>query len=96
MWKIIFCAFTENLDNSVGKTREDGLDEGRLETFSSPQRPHRLRGLPSLLCKKYPELFPPGVKLTTHLNQVRKSRKIEINVHSFVCFHGAMLTYIIT
>jgi hypothetical protein len=41
----------------------DGLQVGRPgKTFSSPQRPDRLSGPPSLLSKVYRRQFPRGVK----------------------------------
>jgi hypothetical protein len=43
--------------------------------FSSPRRTERLLGPPSLLSNGYRGQFPRGVKLSTHLQLVPRSRK---------------------
>jgi hypothetical protein len=75
-------------DSSVGIALGYGLDDGGSkvrfpaggwEFFSSPPRPERFWGSPSLLSNGYQGLFPwgpsgRGVKLTTHLHLVTKSK----------------------
>jgi hypothetical protein len=52
-----------------------GFDSRRgWEFFSSSPRPERLWGPPSFLYNGYQGLFPWGVKMTTHLNLVPRSR----------------------
>jgi hypothetical protein len=77
---------TWNRDSSLGTTMCYGLD-GRssnpgsgVELFSTPQRPDRLWGPPSR-----------GVKLTTHLHLVPRSRIAEKYLHSPIHFHGVLL-----
>jgi hypothetical protein len=55
------------------------IPSGGWEFFSSPPRPERLWGPPSLLSNGYQVLFPWGysgrvVKLTTHLHLVPRSK----------------------
>jgi hypothetical protein len=74
--------------NGVGIATGHGLDDVGvgdgvlvgLRVFSSPRRPDRLWGPPSLLSNVYREPFPRGLsgggaKLTTHLQLVPRSRK---------------------
>jgi hypothetical protein len=65
-------------------------------TFSSPQRPDRFCGSPSLLSGGHRGLFPRGksdrgVKLTIHLHPVPKSRIVELYLHSLIRLHGVVL-----
>jgi hypothetical protein len=74
--------------SAVGITTAYGLDDRGFgvrvpvvsRIFSSPYRPDRLWGRPSLLSNGYRELFlreesGKGVKLTTHIQLVPGSRK---------------------
>jgi hypothetical protein len=68
--------------------------------FSSPQHPDWLWSPPSLLSNGYWGLYPQeessrGVKLTTNLHLVLRSRMVEVNLHSLICLHGIVLNYII-
>jgi hypothetical protein len=49
----------------------------RAKMFSAQQRPHWLRDPPSLLYNGYRTPFTQGVKLTTHLHLVSRSRTVE-------------------
>jgi hypothetical protein len=69
-------------------------DMGRF--FSSPQHTDRPWGPPSPGSNGYRGLFPwdyssRGVKLTTHLHLVPKSRMVELYFHSPICLHGIVL-----
>jgi hypothetical protein len=69
--------------SAVGIATGYGLDDRAVgvrvsvgsRIFSSPCRPDRLWGPPSLLYNGYRRLFLRGVKLTTHLQLVPRSRK---------------------
>jgi hypothetical protein len=91
-------------NSSVGTALSYGLDDrgsipcGFSEFFSSPPRPERLWGPPSLLANGYQGLFPwgyssRGVKLTTHLHLVPRSK----NEWSYtstppILLHGVVLS----
>jgi hypothetical protein len=75
-------------DSAVSIANGYGLDDRGVgvwvpvgsRIFTSPCRPDQLRGTPSLLSNEYQGLFPresssQGVKLTTHLQLVSRSRK---------------------
>jgi hypothetical protein len=77
-------------DSVKGTATGYGLDDQvvavrvpvRARIFTSPCRPDRLCGSPKLLTNGYRELLPrgqssQGVKLTTHLQLVPRSRKCE-------------------
>jgi hypothetical protein len=87
-----------NRYSSIGIATGYGL-QGRgsildsVRCFSSPQRPDRLWGSPTLLSHAYHGLFPwrqsgRGVKLTTI---VQKSRNVELYLHSLRYLHGIEL-----
>jgi hypothetical protein len=71
-------------DSSVGIALGYGLDDRgsrvRFPAFSSPPRPERLWGPSSLLSNGYQGLFlgekRPGVKLTTHLHLVPRTKNV--------------------
>jgi hypothetical protein len=87
------------LDSSVSIAMGYGLDgqgliPGRSKRFvSTPQHP---RGPPSLLSNGYRGPFPQGwsnqgVKPTTHLHLLLRSRMVELYFHSSVLLHGVVL-----
>jgi hypothetical protein len=79
-------------NSSVGILTDYGVDgrgsiPGKSKRFPSiPHRPDRLWDPPSLIFNRYWGLFPRGVKtgrnvkLITHLQQVLKSRMVELNI----------------
>jgi hypothetical protein len=80
---------------------DPGAVPGRERFLSSLHRPYRLRGSHSLLFNSYRERFPWGqsgldVKLTTHLHQVLRSRKVELYFHSPICLRGTVLIWLST
>jgi hypothetical protein len=83
------------------RTGRPGFDYWLCKTFSSPQRPDRIWGPPSLLSVGYRWLFPWGksgwgVNLITHLHLVPRSRKLELYLHSQICLHGIVLNSLST
>jgi hypothetical protein len=94
-------------DSSVGIATRYGLDgrdsvpgRGR-RSFSTPQRPDPLWGPPSLLSNGHRRLFPRrksgrGVKLTTRLHLVSRSRMTELYLHSPTRLHGMVLNLLST
>jgi hypothetical protein len=93
---------TGSRDNSVGIAmgyRMDGRgsipDTGKT-LFSSPQRPDRLWGPPSLLSNGYRRFFPVGqsgrgVNLTAHLHLVPRSKLVGLHLHSPIRLNGLVL-----
>jgi hypothetical protein len=78
-------------DSSVGIVTGYMLDgpgsiPGSARFLISPQRPDRLCGPLSLLSNGY-----RGVKLTTHLHLVPRSRMVELYLHSPICLHSVVL-----
>jgi hypothetical protein len=85
-------------DSSAGTVTGYGLDDlglvpGSARFFSSPECPDQSCGPSSLLSNGYRVLYPRGysgrgVKLTTHLHLVPRSRKLQRNFHSPIRLHG--------
>jgi hypothetical protein len=68
----------------------------RQKVFFTTQRPDRLWSLPSLIHNGYRGLFPRdysgrGVKMTTHLHLVQRSRMVELYLHFFIRLRGIVL-----
>jgi hypothetical protein len=91
-------------DSVVGIATGYGLDDGGVgarvpveaRIFSSPRRPDRLRGPSSVISTGYGGSFPrglsgSGVKLTTHLQLMPRSRKCG-SIHPLpISLHGVVL-----
>jgi hypothetical protein len=86
--KVLFIRNYSRRNSSVGIATGYWLNDRGVEVrvtvgsriFTSPRRPDRLCGPPNLLSNVYWELFPRGqsgrgVKQTTHLQLVPRSRK---------------------
>jgi hypothetical protein len=83
--------------NSVGIATGYGLDtRGSIpgkgkRFFSTPQRPDMLWGSPSLLLNGYRRLSGRGLKLTTDVHLVLKSRIVDLYLHSPIRIYGTVL-----
>jgi hypothetical protein len=90
-------------DSVVGIATGYGLDDEEVgvrvsveaRIFTSPCRPNRLWGPPNLLSNMYWGLFPlalsgRGVKLTTHLQLVPRSKYVDLYIHSSIRLHGTL------
>jgi hypothetical protein len=84
-------------DSSVGIATGYRLDErGSISGtdtmfFSSPQRADQLWGPLSLLSNGYRGQCGRGVKLTTNLLVVPRSRMVELCIHSPIRLHSVVL-----
>jgi hypothetical protein len=69
-----------------------------VQALSLPHSVHaEFEALSALISNGYRELFSlgysyRGVKFTTHLYLVPRSRQVELYLHSPICLHGIMLT----
>jgi hypothetical protein len=78
-----------------------GSIPGSARCCSSSQRPGQLWDPPSLLSSGYRRLFPRaqssrGVKLTTHLHLLPRSRNVELYLPPSYVFMGLMLNQLST
>jgi hypothetical protein len=64
---------------------------GESRIFSSPRRPDLLWGPPNLLFNAYRGQGGWGVKLTTHLQLMPKSKNVDLYNHSPIRLHGVVL-----
>jgi hypothetical protein len=69
--------------------------------FCAPQRPDRLRAPPASYTTATLGSLPGckkswGVKLTTHLHPLPRSRMVELYLHSPISLHGMMFNYLRT
>jgi hypothetical protein len=89
-------------DSSVGIAMAYGLDgrgsiPSRARFFSAPQRlgPTQapIQWVPGALPRGW---SGRGVKLTSHVHLVPRSRMVELCLHSPICFHGIVLNELIT
>jgi hypothetical protein len=83
------------INHRVGIATGYGLDSqgsipGSARFLSSPQRPDRLCGPPSLLSNGYCGALSLGVKLTTHLRLVPRSRMVELHLHPPIRVHDVV------
>jgi hypothetical protein len=62
--------------------------------FSSPNRSDRLWGPPNLQSNGYRRLFHRGLKLTTHLQLLPRSRIAELYIHFSIRLHGVVLKFV--
>jgi hypothetical protein len=100
---------TKSRDSAVGIATGYGLDDRDIgvrvqvgsRIFPSPRRSDRLWGPHNFLSNGYWGLFPRGqsgrdVKLTTHLQLVPRSRKVDLYIHSPLRLHGVVLKLLST
>jgi hypothetical protein len=81
-------------DSSVGIAAGARFSAGAGDCFTIALRP--ALGPPNLLANGDRRLLPPeesdlGVKTTTHLRLVPRSRMVELCFHSPICLHGIAL-----
>jgi hypothetical protein len=99
-------SFWKSWDSIVGITKGDGLDgrgsiswKDKIFLFSIASRPAVGPTQPPI--QWVPWALSPGgkrqgVKLTTHLHLVPRSRMVELYLHSPVCLYGIVLNWLTT
>jgi hypothetical protein len=104
--KSVFGICSRNMgsrDSIVGMTTGYGLEDRgigvqapvRSRIFSSPQRPDRFWGPPSLLSNGYRRLFPGG-KAAEAWSYCRSQENVGLYIHSPTRLHGVGLNYLST
>jgi hypothetical protein len=86
--------FKFDMGNVYQRSRDSSVGTGY--GLARAQRPDRLWGPSRLLSNEYRGFFPQvqsgrGVKLTTHLHLVPRSRMVELYLHSLIRLHGVTL-----